>query len=295
MSLTRRTFALLLAMTPGIGGRSVTRVLARNDLLGRTPEEFLRLSAEAKREEYRLSMRACAGLNASLDALVSGVKSVEERLDKHGVGLVTSADAHYPRQIEEMDTEPPGALFLYGNTRLLGARSFGVMSSRDTPPAGLDLIESLCEEGVLSSEVLVTGENTPEYQRSAIVPLRWGSPRILCLDRGLFVSLGEDLNQEPFRAARLWRYEFDEKTDLVVSAFRPDAGFIGINNQVRDRLVACLAGRIDFVEIRPGGNMEKLARLALRAGRAVRVSDRSVGYRRLQELGAEVVGAKGQG
>jgi DNA processing protein len=273
-------------MTPGIGGRTVTRVLARNDLLGRSPEDFLRLAPEAKREEYRLTLKACEGLNAAPQDLVDRVKAVEERLDKHGVGLVTSADAHYPRQIEEMDTAPPGALFLYGNTRLLGVRTFAVMSSRGTSPAGLDMMDRLCEEGVLAGDVLVAGENTPEYQRAAIVPLRWGSPRILCLDRGLFTSLGQDLNQEPFRAARLWRYEFDEKTDLVVSAFRPDAGFIGINNQVRDRLVACLAARIDFVEIRPGGNMEKLARLALKAGRQVRVSDRSVGYRRLLEVGA---------
>lgn len=291
MSLTRRTFALLLAMTPGIGGRSVTRVLARNDLLGRTPEEFLRLCMEAKREEYKLSVRACQGLNVPLADLVAGVKAIEERLDKHGVGLVTLADAHYPRQIEEMDTDPPGALFLYGNTRLMTARTFAVLSSRHTQPAGLDQLEKLTEEGVLAGEVLVTGENTPEYQRAAIVPLRWGSPRILCLDRGLFVSLGEDLNQEPFRAAKLWRYEFDPKTDLVVSAFKPDAGFIGVNNQVRDRLVACLSQRLDFVAIQLAGNMEKLARLALKSGRAVRVSDQSVGYRRLQELGAEVIGA----
>jgi DNA processing protein len=46
MSLPRRTFALLLAMTPGIGGRSLMRVLARNDLLNRSPEDFLAMSAE---------------------------------------------------------------------------------------------------------------------------------------------------------------------------------------------------------------------------------------------------------
>ncbi len=84
----------------------------------------------------------------------------------------------------------------------------------------------------------MTGHDRPEYQRSAVVPLRWGSPRLLCLDRGLFRVLGEDLRSEAFRAARLWRYEFDASTDLVVSPFRPDSEFIGVNNKVRDRLVS---------------------------------------------------------
>jgi DNA processing protein len=289
VSLPRRSFALLLALTPGFGGRSVTRVLARNELLGRTPEEFLRLSPEAWREEYRLTKRAVEALSGDQAALIQRVQEMERRLGGLGVSLVTAADAHYPAIIEEMDPDPPGVLFLYGNARLLEARTFCVLGSRGTMPADLELIERLTEEGVLDAEVLVTGHDRPEYQRSAVVPLRWGSPRILCLDRGLFRVLGDDLRDEAFRAARLWRYEFDPATDLVVSPFRPKADFIGINNRVRDRLVACLSRRLDFVNVAPGGNMESLVRLALKAGRRVRVSDRILGYRALREQGAEVI------
>jgi DNA processing protein len=56
----------------------------------------------------------------------------------------------------------------------------------------------------------------------------------------------------------------------VVSPFRPEASFIGINNQLRDRIVAGLSARLDFVKISPGGNMEKLAKMAEKAGRTVR-------------------------
>jgi DNA processing protein len=282
----------MLAMTPGIGGKTVSRILARNDLLSRSPEEFLRLCPEAKREEYRLSLKACAGLNRSLSEMLDGMKAIEERLDKHGVTIVTLADAHYPQQIEEMDGDPPGALFLYGNARLLNSKTFAVMSSRNTSTAGLELMESLAEQGVLSSEVLVTGDKTPEYERTAIVPLRWGSPRVLCLDRGLFVALGEDLAQETFAAARLWRYQFDEKTDLAISPFRPEAHFVGVNNQLRDRLVASLSRRLDLVEVASGGNMEKLARMALKCKRPVRISDRSLLYRSLAQQGATILEQK---
>ena len=62
------------------------------------------------------------------------------------------------------------------------------------------------------------------------------------------------------------------------------------NNVVfRDRLVASLSRRLDFVIVNPGGNMEKLARLALKCNRPVRISDRSIGYRQLVELGAGVI------
>lgn len=281
-----RTFALHLAMTPGIGGKSVIRILTRNNLLGRTPEEFLRLSPEAHREEYKLSAKAATSLGLRD---LKETEVLERRLSALGVTLVTAADAHYPNRIEQMDPDPPGVLFLYGNTKLLEARTFTVLSSRNSYPADLNQIEKLTEDAVLDGGILVTGHDTSEYQRSAVVPLRWGSPRILCLDRGLFKVLGENLRDEAFRAARLWRYEFDPKTDLVVSPFRPEADFIGINNKIRDRLVGSLAMTLSFVQIAEGGNMEKIARLALRAGRTVTVSDRSVGYRRFLELGAKVI------
>jgi len=205
------------------------------------------------------------------------------------VSMLTSVDAHYPRLIEEFDADPPGVLFLYGNKKLLEAKTFSVLSSRNTLPASLELIEKLTEEGVLNGEILVTGHDTPEYQRSAIVPLRWGAPRILCLDRGLFKVLGDDLKDEAFRAARLWRYQFDPGTDLAISPFRPDADFIGINNKIRDRLVGSLSRRLDFVQIAEGGNMLRLARQALKAGRPVRVSDRSLSYRTLRNEGASIL------
>jgi predicted Rossmann fold nucleotide-binding protein DprA/Smf involved in DNA uptake len=286
MSLPRRTFALHLAMTPGIGGRTVTRILARNELVGRSSDEFFKLSPEALQEEYRLNKKSTAALAT---AKLSETKKLEEQLSGLGVSLITAADAHYPALVEEFDPDPPGVLFFYGNTRLLEAKTFCVLSSRDSRAADLELIEKLTEEGVLNSEVLVTGHDRPEYQRSAVVPLRWGSPRILCLDRGLFKVLGEDLKNEAFRAARLWRYQFDPATDMVISAFRPHADFIGVNNQVRDRLVASLSRRLDFVIVNEGGNMDKLVRLALKSGRLTRISDRSVGYRELVAAGATVI------
>lgn len=292
MSLSRRSFALHLAMTPGVGGRSIVRILARNDLLGRSAEEFLALSPEALKEEYRLNAKQSTNIAYGFEDRIEANAALERRLDGLGVRLITIADAGYPEAVEAFDPDPPSVLFLYGNTRLLQSPTFAVLGSRNTFPAGLNRIEELTEEGVLAGETLVTGHDRPEYQRSAIVPLRWGAPRILVLDRGLFEVLGQDLKDEAFRAARLWRYEFDPATDLAISPFRPEARFIGMNNQVRDRLVASLAKRLDFVSIAEGGNMARLARLGLKAGRRVRVAEGAAKYEELLEAGAQPFGVR---
>lgn len=287
--LSRRDFALWLAMTKGIGGRSVTRILARCDLMNYTSADFRRLVPEALQEEFRLKKAQAEALAASAREPVEHLQQILEPLNRLGVTWITTADAHYPARLEAFDPDPPGVLFMYGNHNLLKSRTACILSSRNTTPAGLDLVERLAEEAVLSGEVIVSGHDTPEYQRAAVVPLRWGAPRILCLDRGLFKALGDDLKEEPFRAARLWRYEFDPKTDLVISPFRPAADYVGVNNQVRDRLIAGLADRMDAVELSPAGNMERYARMALKAGRPVRVSDRSIAYRLMEQHGATII------
>lgn len=278
-------------MTPGVGGRSVSRILARNELLGRDSVTFLRLGAEALREEYRLSPRAANNLTENLATRLTELRELEVRLNRLGVSLVTTADAHYPAMIEEMDPDPPGVIFLYGNHKLLESNTFCVLSSRNARAAELELIERWSEEGVLAGEVLVTGHDRPEYQRSAVVPLRWGSPRILCLDRGLFKVLGADLKDEAFRTARLWRYEFDPTTDLVVSPFRPESDFFGVNNKIRDRLVGCLSKRLRFVTMSAGGNMARIARTALQAKRKVEVNDMCDDARELSNMGATLIDA----
>lgn len=288
-AVAHRTLALALALTPGIGGKTVSRILTRNELLDRQPGDFMALSVESLREEYRLSVPVAKRWHAERLARIEAAARDEEGLDRLGISMVTSVDAHYPEVVERMDDDPPGVLFLYGNHRLLEAPTFAVLSSRHSPSGALDMVERLAEEGALNGEILVAGHDTPEYQRAAVVPLRWGTPRVIVLDCGLSKALGEDLSTEPFRTARLWRYQFDPQTDLVVSHVSPDADSHAGAAPRRDRLVGCLARRLDFVMVAEGGNMERIAKLALKAGRPVRISDLSLGYRALRELGATVL------
>src|SRR5690606_4896251 len=122
------------------------------------------------------------------------------------------------------DAEPgyyePARLWLYGSTRLLNGHLAYVreaLGRADHSQEELREIEVKAEELILSGHVLVTGVHNPAHQRAAVVALRWGAPRILVLSGGFHHHLGKNLDQEPFRAARLWRHCYDARTDLAVS------------------------------------------------------------------------------
>lgn len=287
--MNRRLLTLALVECPGIGGKSIARIHTRNDLLGRSPDEFLKLGEQALTEEYRVPIAAAEAWTLGKKRWLDQAKALEERLNTSKIQWVTLADAHYPGGIEELATDPPGVLFLYGNERLLRIETSCVLASREPDDATLNVVERLAEEHVFAGRALVSGHDTPAYQRGAVVPLRYGAPRLLVLDRGHFVVLGPNLDQEPFAAARLWRFGFDARTDLVVSAVPPDRDYHRNSNRVRDRLVAGLSRQIDLVSARPAGNMESLAKAALRAGRPVRVFEGAECASSLMALGAKPI------
>jgi hypothetical protein len=289
MSTSRRILTLTLAITPGIGAKTITRILTKNDLYTRTPDEFLALGAEALREEYKINQTVSERFAAQKSAYLDQAKDLNQTLSALGVTAVTAADAHYPRQLEHFDPKPPELLYLYGNTKLLTANTFCVLSSRNTSDAGLVEIEKATEHHVLRSRTLITGHDTTEYQRSAVTALRWGAPRVLVLDTGLFNALGDDLREEPFAAARLWRYKFDPRTDLAISAVNPYRPYHPSANKIRDRIIGGLSMHLDGIQIKPGGNMEKLLTLGLRSGRQVQISELSPNRQPLLDRGAQIL------
>ena len=134
-----------------------------------------------------------------------------------------------PKRTAPFDQEPgyhvPAGLWLYGNARLLGSdlacvpQAFG---EQDGDAAELDEMERMTEKLVLEGKIIVCGIHNAAHQRVALVPLRWGSPRIIVFSGGFHIHLGSELTDEPFRAARLWRYQWDKSTDLAISRRDPD-------------------------------------------------------------------------
>lgn len=156
-----------------------------------------------------------------------------------------------PPRIEPFNQAPgyhePAGLWLYGNVRLLsaplGCVSLAFGRSEQTA-SELNAIEAEAEEIALNGKVLVCGIHSPAHQRAAVVPLRWGAPRIVVLPGGFHHHLGIDLKQELFRTTRLWRYAWDPYTDLAVSRRAPDKlPTFARHNPSVDRMIALLADR----------------------------------------------------
>ncbi len=292
-----RRLVLWLSLTPRLGNKGIGRILDRLALQGLSPEEFLRLPAERKREGFGLTATVAASLSRPLAALEEAFSPTEEKLRTLGVEWVTRHDASYPGCVAERHPDPPTVLYLYGNRALFDRPTVAVLASRDAGADALQRLERLVEKWVLKPAVLVAGHDTAPYRRAAVVPLRWGSPRILVLDCGMFDALSEDLDREPFSTARLWRYRFDPQTDLVVSAHRPADHVLGAHNKARDWLVSAVADELVFVEAREGGVMQEIGLHAIANGRKVSVCESSsydgtnTGNLRLLEAGAKAVRA----
>jgi hypothetical protein len=149
------------------------------------------------------------------------------------------------------DVEPgyyqPAALWLYGNVRLLDSQLdyvAGAFGPDDQAPDELNEIEAEAERLVLGGKTLVCGIHNSAHQRAAVVPLRWGAPRVVVMSGGFYYHLGLQLEQEPFRAARLWRYAWDPKVDLAISRRAPDKlPTFARHNATIDRLIAIVAER----------------------------------------------------
>ncbi len=154
-----------------------------------------------------------------------------------------------PEQPVERDPKPKimklGKLWLYGNVILLDSKresSQVALTTTKSNQSNLDSAEREAEEVVLAGKTLVCGIHSEIHQRTAIVPLRWGAPRIVVLGSGFYQHLGPDLEEELFKAARLWRYEFDPLTDLVVSRYEPtDSKLTAKRHRGTDNLIRHIA------------------------------------------------------
>ncbi len=132
---------------------------------------------------------------------------------------------------------PASKLWLYGNVRLLRGNLTAVPLERC-----LSDTERVAEKLVLDGFTLVVGTHHNVHRQAAIVPLRWGSPRIVVFSGGIRHHLGQSFREEPFRAAKLWRHQWDARVDLAVSLRAPDSlPTFAVHNPTVDRLIEQIA------------------------------------------------------
>jgi len=260
---------LVLCLTPHIGPRTFDRVLRECKLRGLDPSRLVGMDEGRLKEEFGLRPQAARSLSSGAVEPKRRADTFLRMSEGKAVRLLTRDSPLYPKLLEEFCPSPPGYLFLYGNERLLRNPTFCVIASRDAAQKDVARAARVVEEQLLAGKTLVTGSDTQSYRSAAMVPLRWGAPRIVVLDRGLVEALGENLDEELFPAARVWRQRFEPDTDLAISFGRPDEGASPGALARRDEIVVGLAQEVYAIKLRKGGNMERFAARAEQCGRQV--------------------------
>lgn len=265
-----RDFELALCLAPEMGSSSIRSLMRSIAQSGLSAKDIFAMSAEDLHETFQIHKRAAKCLSNNAELLQSEILRYRARSHDKPLRLLSPISPLYPSKIEIFCKNAPACLFALGNLRLLSTHTFCVLASRNPTPDILNHVEKIAEEEVLSGKTLIASANTASYQRSAVIPLRWGTPRILVFDRGIFKAMGDTLDKEPFSTARLWRYKFDANTDLCLSPFRPDDPFIRGNYARRDELIVALSDEVIVVHESPGGNVARLSSKADHAGKVVR-------------------------
>ncbi len=260
---------LLLMEIPGVGGKTIETVLRRNATAGRSPNEFIALSASALQDEYGLREDVSEKLSKISSPELRRAETDFEWMSRRDVALITVLDASYPIRLTNRLDDPPAALFSYGSGHLLDGPLLAVANSNGANEHSLAAGDRSVESAVQRGWSVVTGHNRVQYQRPALAARRNEGRVCYVLDRGLIHGFGGDLTRELFPAARIWGPAYDPHTDLTLSPFGLRDHGIASNNRRRDTLVFALADVIFAGEVRAGGQMESECLAALKGGRPV--------------------------
>lgn len=154
----------------------------------------------------------------------------------------------------------------------------------------LRVTKTLADQTVKEGLVTLTSLGNYQYEVVAFFALEAGTRQVILCDGPLPLMLPEKKREQFFRH---YGDLFSPERTTLISPFSPGPlPPVRQRRPYRDACLAALAGNILAAEIRPGGNMERLIKEALRRGTEVKVFcpprfDRATeGNKRLLELGA---------
>lgn len=278
---------LLLSSVPGIGEHTLARLLRRNAVLRRSPEELLALNPTSLMRDYELRQEVAervAGLTASQRR---HAEEMARQMHRTGVQVITFLDAAYPPRLLHRMKELPPVLYVFGNLNLLSQPLFAIANSNGASEEVLSYGDVVARVAIECGWIPITGHNRVPYQRPALVARRNSKPVCYVLDRGILEAFGSDLSKDLFAAARIWNPIYDPSCDLTLSPFPMTAHMIAANNRRRDAIIFALADAVFVGDVRPGGRMEEACLSAQVQGTPVFVMvPESLQSKRLKDAGA---------
>jgi predicted Rossmann fold nucleotide-binding protein DprA/Smf involved in DNA uptake len=268
--MDRQTAFHLVALSelPQVGPKGQARILALNQSLGRTLEQFFHLPAAAYREEYRLPPATAECLTRHRGAYEQHCGALADRLLLHDGLALRCGEPGYPRAWVQFLTQPPPVVFALGDTMLLQQPTAAVLNSRSPSVEAIVATRAVVARAARDGFCVASGAMKLGHRIAAASARAAQAGRIIVLDRGLFAALGDATERDIFGLST-GHLRLDRSRTLVLSPFRLDNHAAPVNGARRDSLIAALSDVVICIEARPGGHMEELGLDMLARGKLV--------------------------
>jgi DNA processing protein len=243
---------LALRMAPGLGARTIVRLLERYG----SPQGILR----AGRSE--LEAQGVAGSVAQ--SLSSGCSYEDaalqqQKLEQSGAELIVFADPRYPAPLKQI-FDPPPVLFVRGRPELLGSLTLAVVGTRRPTPYGLAVTErlsgDLARAGLVIASGMARGIDTAAHRGA------------LAVEGKTMAVLGCGVDLVYPAENRKLAAQIAER-GLLVSEFPMGAPPYPQNFPIRNRVISGVSLGVLVVEGAQYSGSSITARLALEQGREV--------------------------
>jgi DNA processing protein len=245
--------AIQLMLTPGLGKRSLARIVDR------AARQGLSLSDITDSEGETLALDL--GIEKSVAALISeqaaAAGEAASLLDQSGATMLLPWHSDYPpRLVESLDGGAPPVLFGFGNFAVTDALQVAICGSRKPGPVTLNAVGNLATKLASRHATVVSGYAQGVDLAAHTAALQAGGQTIFVLPTGI-------LN---FQLRTVLRELVDESNSLALSEFQPRAGWTIYNAMQRNRTICGLVDSVVAAGVGDKGGTREAARTALKLG-----------------------------
>lgn len=239
--MTPEISIIQLMLTPGIGERTLGRLLDDMSVKGVSPEEFVNLSETDLIGRFEFDTQTVAFMREFRGEATKLAEQLEERRVKT---LIRGRSAQYPKQLlERLGQGAPPVLWALGNLDILAMRSIGFCGARKCSEKGMMLAASYA--GYLARrEINVISGYAPGIDTAAHTgAVTDGGVTTLVVAHGILnfsVRAGMD-------------GMIDETNTLVLSQFLPDQPWRAHSAMARNRTICGMVEAMILVESGSGG------------------------------------------
>jgi predicted Rossmann fold nucleotide-binding protein DprA/Smf involved in DNA uptake len=281
---------IALRELPGIGERTVSRLMALLEHRGETVRSLLAADPPRLADTYHLPPPAVLRLTRERDQHFARCRWIGEELQRAGGRVLSLGSFEYPAKLKHSASTPAPILFALGRLAILRTPSVAVLSSRGIADHTLRALAMVVGAARDEGFSIAMGGMKSAHRLAAMTSRAVGASRIIVLDRGLFSAFGYDYHRDPFGCGD-HHPVLDCRSTLVLSPFRPEDHAAPDSGRRRDQLIAGLGDLVFASSARPGGEVERTCLAAIGEGKQVLVwGDHN---RTLLDAGARAVDATG--